>query len=41
MGPAVGEVLRDLVMGHAPAVDVSGFDVERFKGETRPEHNVV
>ena len=41
IGPAVGEVLRDLVMGHTPAVDVSGFDVERFKGETRPEHNVV
>jgi len=41
LGPAVGEVLRDLVMGHAPAVDVSGFDVERFKGATRPEHNVV
>jgi sarcosine oxidase subunit beta len=41
LGPAVGEVLRDLVMGHTPAVDVSGFDVERFKGATRPEHNVV
>jgi sarcosine oxidase, subunit beta len=41
MGPAVGEVLRDLVLGHATAVDVSGFDVERFKGETRPEHNIV
>lgn len=41
MGPAVGEVLRDLVLGHTPAVDVSGFDVERFKGETRPEHNIV
>ena len=21
--------------------DVSGFDVERFRGETRPEHNIV
>ena len=41
MGPAVGEVLRDLVLGRTPAVDVSGFDVERFKGETRPEHNIV
>jgi len=41
LGPAVGEVLRDLVMGHTPTVDVSGFDVERFKGATRPEHNVV
>jgi sarcosine oxidase, subunit beta len=41
MGPAVGEVLRDLVLGHTPVVDVSGFDVERFKGATRPEHNIV
>ncbi len=41
LGPAVGEVLRDLVMGHAPPVDVSGFDVERFGRETRPEHNIV
>jgi len=41
LGPAVGEVLRDLVMGHTPAVDVSRFDVERFAGETRPEHNIV
>jgi sarcosine oxidase subunit beta len=41
LGPAVGEVLRDLVVGHAPPVDVSGFDVERFTRETRPEHNIV
>ncbi len=41
MGPAVGEVLRDLVLGHTPPVDVSGFDVTRFAGETRPEHNIV
>jgi len=41
LGPAVGEVLRDLVMGNTPAVDVSGFDVERFARETRPEHNIV
>jgi sarcosine oxidase subunit beta len=41
LGPAVGEVLRDLVLGHTPPVDVSGFDVERFAGETRPEHNIV
>jgi glycine/D-amino acid oxidase-like deaminating enzyme len=41
LGPAVGEVLRDLVLGHAPPVDVSGFDVARFAGETRPEHNIV
>jgi sarcosine oxidase, subunit beta len=41
LGPAVGEVLRDLVLGHTPPVDVSGFDVQRFAGETRPEHNIV
>ncbi len=41
LGPAVGEVLRDLVLGHTPPVDVSGFDVERFAHETRPEHNIV
>jgi sarcosine oxidase subunit beta len=41
LGPAVGEVLRDLVMGHTPPVDVGGFDVERFKHETRPERNIV
>jgi sarcosine oxidase, subunit beta len=41
LGPAVGEVLRDLVLGHTPPVDVSGFDVERFAGETRPERNIV
>jgi sarcosine oxidase, subunit beta len=41
LGPAVGEVLRDLVLGRTTAVDVSGFDVERFKGATRPEHNIV
>jgi sarcosine oxidase subunit beta len=41
LGPAVGEVLGDLVMGNPPVVDVSGFDVERFKHLTRPEHNIV
>jgi sarcosine oxidase, subunit beta len=41
LGPAVGEVLRDLVLGHTPAVDVSRFDVARFVGDTRPEHNIV
>ena len=41
LGPAVGEVLRDLVLGRMPPVDVSGFDVARFAGETRPEHNIV
>jgi sarcosine oxidase, subunit beta len=42
LGPAVGEVLRDLVMQRAPLIDVSGFGVERFaNGTARMEHNVV
>ena len=42
LGPAIGEVMRDLVLGHAPAVDVSAFSAERFaRGVTRPELNVV
>ena len=41
-GPAVGEVIRDLVLGRNPFVDVSPLDVERFRhGARRPEHNVI
>jgi len=41
-GPAIGEVLRDLVLGHAPAVDVSALDVARFADHRpRPERNCV
>ena len=41
-GPAVGEVMRDLILGHAPVVDVSGFDIERFAaGRARPEKNII
>ncbi|MER7013734.1 FAD-binding oxidoreductase [Saccharopolyspora sp. NPDC000359] len=41
-GPAIGEVLRDLVLDRAPAVDVSALDVRRFAtAEVRPEHNCV
>jgi len=42
MGPAVGEVVRDLYHGRRPVVDVSALDVRRF-GESgaRPEHNIV
>lgn len=41
-GPAVGEVMRDLVRNEDPVIDVSGLDVRRFDGmETRPEHNCV
>lgn len=42
LGPAIGEVLRDLYLGQDPAFDVSGFDVERFAGSgLRPELNIV
>jgi sarcosine oxidase subunit beta len=30
MGPAVGEVVRDLYLGHEPVVDVSSLTAERF-----------
>jgi len=40
--PAIGEVLRDLVLGRVPAIDVSSLDVQRFASRTaRHEHNVV
>lgn len=40
--PAVGEVIRDFVLGCPPPVDVTALDVRRFGvGETRPELNVV
>ena len=41
MGPAIGEVLRDLVLGRPPVVDVSGLAVERFGSGVRPELNIV
>jgi len=42
MGPAVGEVVRDLYLGRTPVVDVSALDVRRFDGrELRPERNIV
>jgi sarcosine oxidase, subunit beta len=41
-GPAVGEIVRDLVLGRRPFVDVSPLAVERFALATpRPEHNVI
>lgn len=41
-GPAVGEIVRDLVLGRAPFVDVTPLSVERFAdAEPRPEHNVI
>jgi sarcosine oxidase subunit beta len=41
-GPAAGEIVRDLVLGTPPFVDVSPLAVERFaSGSPRPEHNVI
>lgn len=41
-GPAVGEVVRDLVTGRTPFVDVSGLGLDRFAGGTlRRELTVV
>jgi sarcosine oxidase subunit beta len=40
--PAVGEIVRDLVLEREPFVDVTPLAVERFSsGRTRPEHNVI
>lgn len=42
MGPAIGEVLRDLILGRTPPVDVSGLSVDRFADAgVRPELNIV
>lgn len=42
MGPAVGEVLRDLYLGREPYVDTSPLDAGRFAGAgARPESYVI
>ncbi|BBH67994.1 FAD-dependent oxidoreductase [Actinoplanes sp. OR16] len=42
MGPAVGEVMRDLYLRRQPFVDVSGFSADRFaEAGARPELNIV
>ena len=42
MGPAVGEVVRDLVLRRRPPVDVAALSVDRFASRSlRPEANVV
>ena len=41
-GPAIGEIVRDLVLGREPFADVTALSAERFAaGEERPERNVV
>ena len=41
-GPATGEILRDLVLGRAPFVDVSAMSADRFDdGLLAPEFHVV
>ena len=42
MGPAVGEVLRDLFLRQSPPVDVEALSVERLlQDDLRPECNIV
>lgn len=41
-GPAVGEILRDLVLGRAPFVDITPLSADRFSDAAlRPEYNIV
>ena len=41
-GPATGEILRDLVLGRTPFIDVTPMSAERFdSGMLAPEFNVV
>jgi len=40
--PAVGEIVRDLVLDREPFVDIAPLSVERFaRAALRPEHNVI
>lgn len=42
MGPAIGEVMRDLVLGATPYVDISPLDARRFAtAGARPELHVI
>lgn len=42
MGPAVGEVMRDLFLDHTPFIDISALELERFsRADIRPELNIV
>lgn len=39
--PAIGEIVRDLVLRRTPFVDVSPLAAERFAAGSRPERNVI
>jgi sarcosine oxidase subunit beta len=42
MGPAVGEVLRDLYLRQPPCVDVAGLSADRFAASMpRPERSII
>ncbi|WP_208630571.1 NAD(P)/FAD-dependent oxidoreductase [Amycolatopsis kentuckyensis] len=42
MGPATGELIRDLYLRRRPAVDIAELDVRRFAaGAVSAEHNIV
>jgi sarcosine oxidase, subunit beta len=42
MGPAIGEVMRDLYLGNTPIIDVTGLEATRFAArDIRPELNIV
>jgi len=42
MGPAIGEVMRDLYLGRTPVVDVGSLTAKRFAAaDFRPELNIV
>jgi sarcosine oxidase, subunit beta len=43
MGPATGEIIRDLYLDRDPFIDISCFDVRRFDGlvDGKHEHNIV
>jgi sarcosine oxidase subunit beta len=42
MGPAIGEVMRDLYLGRTPVVDVGSLSATRFaRSDLRPELNIV
>jgi sarcosine oxidase subunit beta len=41
-GPAVGEILRDMILGRPTFVDIAPLGVERFDAAAlRPEYNIV